>query len=188
MNPAQTTTHNVASVRLFFLASLLLLSIIAPRQARADITPELRVKILLTALGFDRTLAASDDYEVVIGVYGECPAYEVLQQAGGKKINGKPISIVKASAITYAYLEQGGITVVYVCQITEDNAKILGKAAPRLGVAVLADNAGLVNSIALMGVREQGDRPRLRLNMRVAKESKIELDPQILGNADIITE
>ncbi len=154
----------------------------------AEVPEELQVKILLTALGFNRTLAASPDYSVVVAVYGECSAFGALQQALSKKINGKPISVITTDEITYASLERNGVHVVYVCKIGDAEAKILGKAAPRLGIAVLADDPALVDTIALMGVREKDGRPRLRLNMKVARETKIEMDPRILGNAEIVAE
>ena len=156
--------------------------------ARAEVSPELRVKIMLTALGFDRSLASGDSLEVVIGVYGECPAGENLRQAVGKKINGKSISVDKITEANYAGLEKSGVNVVYICAIADADAKIVGKAAPRLGIAVLADDAGLVDSVALMGVREQEGRPRLRLNMKIAKAAQIDFDPRILGNAEVVAE
>jgi hypothetical protein len=165
--------------------AFLLISTAAP--ARAETPIEQRVKILLTALGFDRTLAASPDYSVVVGVFGDCPTFEALQQAQSKKINGKPISVIKAEAVTYAYMERNGINVFYVCKITEADATILGKAAPRLGVAVLAENPRLVDSVAMMGLQEKDGHPQLLLNMKVARESKIELDPRIFGAAEIVS-
>lgn len=168
---------------------IVLLALALPAApARAEVAPEQRVKIMLAALGFDRTLAASDAFEITLGVFGECLAAEVLKQAEGKKINGKPITIVRATEITYAFLERAGINVLYVCDVPAEEAKILAKSAPRLGVAVLADDAGLVDSVALMGVRDQDGHPRLRLNMKMAKLAQIDFDPRILGNAEVVAE
>lgn len=168
------------------MAVLLLLLQGAP--ARAEIAPEQRIKIMLTALGFNRTLAASDAYEITLGVFGECAAHAALRQAEGKKINGKAIALVTASEANYAFLERSGINVLYLCKISDNEAKILAKAAPRLGIVVLADDASLVESVALMGVREHEGRARLRLNMRIAKASQFDLDPRILGAAEVIAE
>lgn len=160
----------------------------APAVVVADIAPELRVKILMTALGFNRTLAANDSLEVVVGVVGECPTLQALQQADGKKINGKPIRIVIASETSYAYLDRSGINVVYFCQIGEAEAKTVGKAAGRLGATVLADDPALVATAAMMGVREFEGHPRLMLNMKLAKAAGLEFDPRIMGAAEIVAE
>lgn len=153
-----------------------------------EVPPDLKVKILLTALGFNRTLAASDTLEVVVGVVGECPTLKTLQEADGKKINGKPLRIVIAAETSYAYFDRSGINVVYFCQIDDAAAKTVGKAAGRLGATVLADNPALVATAAVMGVREQDGRPKLMLNMKLAKAAGLEFDPRIMGAAEIVEE
>lgn len=156
--------------------------------ARAEVPPELRVKILLTALGFNRTLASSDALEIVLGVVGDCPTIAALRLAEGKKVNGKAIRVVTASETTYAYFDRSGINVVYFCQIDADQAKTVGKAAARLGATVMADDPDLVAVGAMMGVREQDGHPKLLLNMKLAKLAQIEFDPRILGAAEVVSE
>ena len=168
------------------LALIFALLVGASPALYAEVTADLRVKIMLAALGFNRTLAAAPDAQVVVGVVGECPTYETLQAAAGKKINGKTISVVKAAEMSYGYLEKAGINVVYLCKISEADGKALIKATARLGVVVLADDPAWVSTHAIMGVKEQDGRPRLRLNTKIAKESKIEFDPRIFGAAEIV--
>lgn len=164
------------------------LALAFPAAAAAEIAPEQRVKVLLTALGFNRSLAASDALEIVLGVVGDCPTLQALQQADGKTINGKPLRVVVASETSYAYMDRSGINVVYFCQIGEAEAKTVGKAAGRLGATVLADDPALVATAAMMGVREHEGRPRLMLNMKLAKAAGLEFDPRIMGAAEIVAD
>lgn len=159
-----------------------------PAPGLADVTPDQRVKILVAALGFNRSLASSDALEIVVGVVGDCPTLQALQQADGKKISGKPLRVVVAAETSYAYMDRSGINVLYFCQIGEAEAKTVGKAAGRLGATVLADDPALVATAAMMGVREVEGRPKLMLNMKLAKAANLEFDPRIMGAAEIVAE
>lgn len=159
-----------------------------PAIGLAEVTPDQRVKVLLAALGFNRSLASSDAMEIVVGVVGDCPTLPALQAADGKKVSGKPVRVVVAAETTYAYMDRSGINVVYFCQIGEAEAKTVGKAAGRLGATVLADDPSLVATAAVMGVREVEGRPKLMLNMKLAKAANLEFDPRIMGAAEIVAE
>jgi hypothetical protein len=165
-------------------AFCLCLALFFASAAQAEVSTEQRTKILLTALAYNRTLLTAP-FGITMGVFGSCETGDALMNLETKQIGGKPFSTVTATKLTYAYFDSTSINVIYLCSVSPEEAELLGKVAPRLSVTVFAENPALVDSIALFGIREVEGKPRLRLNMKVARESKIELDPRILGSVEV---
>lgn len=173
---------------LFSIIAFCLALVLTPRPAAAEVSADQWIKILLTALGFNRTIAQSDDYEVTIAVVGECEALAVLKKNEDKRIAGKPIRVLKATETTFAYFDRLGVNVLYLCALPENEAKLLFKVASRLHATVAVDRPEYVELGGVMGVGEFEGRPRLRINMKAAREAKLEFDPRLLGNAEVVAD
>lgn len=176
-----------------FLAALLVAGL-APQlagSARAEVAPAQKVKVLLTALSFDRSLKERAGDKVVIGVLGACDTSSALLEASGKSINGVPIAVqsvgdFKGEAELGGDIKNKNISVLFVCAASDEAVGSIASAAKKHNVVTLADNAAWVEEKLVLGVGEKDGRPELVLNANAAKAAGAEFDPRIFGVARVV--
>lgn len=175
------------------LAAILLTALAAPLSgtARAAVAPTQKVKVLLTALSFNRTLKERAGDKIVIGVLGTCDTSPALLEASGKSINGLPISVqalgeYKGEAELTGTLKDKQVSVLFVCAAPGESLAGIAASAKKSSVVTLADNAEWVEEKLVLGVGEKDGRPELVLNVNAAKASGAEFDPRIFGVARVV--
>lgn len=159
--------------------------------AAAEVAPTQKVKVLLTALSFDRSLKERAGDRLVIGVLGTCDTSSALLEASGKSINGLPIAVqalgdYKGEGELNGEIKAKNVSVLYVCAAPGDSLGGIASSAKKLSVVTLADNAAWVEEKLVLGVGEKEGRPELVLNVNAAKASGAEFDPRIFGVARVV--
>lgn len=175
------------------LAATLLVALAPPLVggAAAEVAPTQKVKVLLTALSFDRSLKERAGDKLVIGVLGACDTSSALLEAAGKSINGLPIAVqalgdYKGEGELSGDLKSKNVSVLYVCSAPGDTLGGIASSAKKSNVVTLADNAEWVEEKLVLGVGEKEGRPELVLNVKAAKASGAEFDPRIFGVARVV--
>lgn len=173
--------------------ALLAAALVAPLAgtARAAVAPTQKVKVLLTALSFDRSLKERAGDKLVIGVLGTCDTSSALLEASGKSINGLPIAVqvigeFKSEAELSGEMKSKNISVLYVCAAPGESLTGIASSAKKTSVVTLADKAEWVEDKLVLGVGEKDGRPELVLNVNAAKASGAEFDPRIFGVARVV--
>jgi hypothetical protein len=160
-----------------------------PARATSGVDPSLRVKILLTALSFDRALKQRAGDKVTILSSGTCDTRAVLDAADGKAIGGLPIRTVQAAStyetLTAQALEEKA-TLLFVCDASGKQLEMYLKFASTFNLLMMVENADLVAKGAALGVVDEGGRPRLVLNPEVSKKAGADFDARILSVAKIV--
>lgn len=167
-------------------AGVAIVGVLFPALAGAQIVPATRVKVLLTALSFDRTLKEHADGGIVIGVLGSCDTSSALLEASGKSINGMPISIMALGdeGDLRGSLEKNNVDVLYIC--SAGNLGAVAATAAKLNIVTLAEKVDWVEDKLVLGVGDKDGRPELVLNMNAAKAAGADFDPRIFGVARVI--
>jgi hypothetical protein len=159
--------------------------------AAAEIPPSHKVKVLLTALSFDKSLKTRASGKIVIGVLGNCATTTALQEASGKAINGLPIAVEslgewKSGSDLEQVLKKNAVTVLFVCSVPGDSWGALTKAANKEKAVTLAEDASWVEDKLALGVGEKNGRAELVINLEAARAAGAEFDARIFGVARVV--
>jgi hypothetical protein len=158
--------------------------------ASAVIAPAHKVKIILAAVSFARSVQSAPGEVVGFAIVGSCEAGEAFGEAGGKKINGKTVKVVQTGAAELAAaidaFPRGAAGLVFTCEHSRAQYKTIVSAAEKAGWMLVADDADLAKEEAVLAVGVNGERPELILNMRAAERINATFDPRIFGIAKVI--
>lgn len=130
------------------------------------------------------TLQGAPDAPFVVGVLGEDPFHEALDQTlRGEAVNGRPVAIKR-----YARLEDvGDCQILFVSQSQADrlDAVLSGlRDRPILTVSDLSDFAGRGGAIEFVTVN---NRLRLRINAQSAALARLTISSKLLQLAELVT-
>lgn len=159
--------------------------------ARAEVPAAHKVKVLLTAMSFDKSLKSRAGDKITIVVLGKCGTLAAMQEASGKAINGLPISVQTIEAFKDAgdlteQLKKFSATALYICEANDAAIGSISSVAGKLKVLTLAEDPSWVEGKIALGVGEKGGRAELILNVNAAKAAGADFDARIFGVARVV--
>lgn len=173
-----------------FAFSLAFHTIAVPR-AVAEIPPAHRVKVLLTALSFNKTMKQRATDKITIGILGKCKTATALQEAVGKAINGLPIAVqligdFESEGALEQAVKKFSVTALYLCEANDAALSAASALAAKQKIVTLAEDPDWVEDKIVLGVGEKAGRAELVINMSAAKAAGADFDARIFGVARVI--
>jgi hypothetical protein len=171
--------------------AVLAATLVAIPRAEAEIPPAHRVKVLLTALSFDKTLKQRASDKITIGIVGKCDTISALQEAAGKAINGLPIAVQTLGAFESesaldAAVKKNEIVALYLCEANETVLNAASAIASKHKVVTLAEDPSWVESKIALGVGEKNGRAELVINLPVSRAAGADFDARIFAVARVV--
>jgi hypothetical protein len=148
-----------------------------------------RIKILLTALSFEKKMLTSAG-RINLAAQGACDTAAELKLTQGRVINGVPLTFnglgeIKSKEQLAEWTRGRNINVLFICDLPPAAVGAVAEVARDQRIIVLSENPTLIESSAVLTVGIQNDHPRLMLNVSKAKEVGAEFDGRIFGVATI---
>lgn len=170
-------------------------------RAEAQVTQwDLRVKILLRVLAFDRQLRSRVGKELTVGILhsersgpSRAEKDEVLKALGqlrAVRVSGLPLRVAvlgyQGASELKAALGQRKIGALYVTAGLEADVGAIKGICRALRVSTMAGSRSYVESGLSVAVIVLDRRPRLVVNLPASKAEGMDLSAEMLGLADVI--
>ncbi len=181
----------VKNVSATVLSFSLAFQLLAVSRAEAEIPPAHRVKVLLTALSFNKTMKQRATDKITIGILGKCDTATALQEAVGKAINGLPIAVqLIGSFENEGALDQAvkkfAVTALYLCEANDAALSAAAAVAAKQKIVTLAEDPAWVENKIALGVGEKNGRAELVINLTAARAAGADFDARIFGVARVV--
>lgn len=181
------------------LAPLLaLLGVVGPAAAES-VAPDLEAALHLKILTYDRNLKSRGNRLVIGVIYkaGAEPSEKSRSamvsafQALAKKVT---VQGLKPSVVAVAFeagtlakrLQDAGVNVIYVAAGLDEALGGIAETAAQLKVPTLTARRGDVERGLAVGVVAADGKPRIVVNLAAAKAAGMDLDPKLLGLAEVL--
>jgi hypothetical protein len=168
------------------------------RAAALDVPPALQASLLLKVITFDRLFAARAEVEVTVGI-----AYQSGNRAStvakediaaalrnarvaspDRLVRVVPIDLDKESVATA--LGRENLYVLYVAPLRAVDIGDLAAATRKARVTTFTGTGDYVSQGLAVGVRLEGDRPRLLINVQQAKLEGADFSAELLKLAKVV--
>lgn len=182
-------------VALLVAAALSLPVAAAEETLAADLQATLHLKIL----SYDRNLKKRSGGKLVIAVLARSDDQAsagdgaALAKAFRDLAKKTTVQDMKPSVVELAYdgtdlgarLEQNGVTVVYLAPGLDGSVAEIHEAARKVGAATLTGRRSGLDAGIAVAVVSDGKKPRILVNLPVAKKLGMDLDPSLLKLAEV---
>ena len=175
--------RNLVSVRLLFLAGLMVWLGAAPARAQSATAPELKAALVLNFARFATWPEIGPDTAIVLCVFGDDRVADALSLAvRGQTIGGRGLQVAKLSAGASPR----------ACQLLFVGAPELRLAAPLLDsartlpVLTVSDGARFSQSTGMVELFADAGRMRFAINIDAVGRSRLSLSSRLLGLAKIV--
>jgi hypothetical protein len=179
-----------------FATSVSVVSLV--RAEVLDVPPALQASLMLKVITFDRLLAARAENEVAVGIAyqsGNRASLLVKDQVAAALKNARvaapdrPVRVVlidldKESIATA--LGREDLYLLYVAPLRAVDIGELAAATRKAQVTTFTGNGEYVSQGLAVGVRLEGDRPRLLVNVQQAKLEGADFSAELLKLAKVV--
>jgi hypothetical protein len=184
------------------IAALGLLALALPPSVRAasaeeSVAAELEATLHLKILSYDRNLKKRSGGKLVIGVLGRADdrgasgaavatAFrELAKKVTVQEMKPAVVELTLDGSDLQERLRAQGVTVVYLAPGLEGSVAEIDEAARGVGAATLTGRRSGVDAGVAVAVIADGKKPKIVINLPVAKKLGMDLDPSLLKLAEV---
>lgn len=171
-------------ISIFLAALLLIVPAVAPAADEQPIEYRVKANYLLTLpLFVDLPPQPSSYVEFIICIIGETPLTELLEAVRGKRIKGKPLTVLKGREPE----RMNSCHVLFIASSEQYRLQKLLAWANQRGILTVSDMRGFVKQGGMINLVQVNNRIGFELNQAAARRASISFGTQLLRLANDVS-